>query len=55
MPTSAAAKRLILLSGVVLLALLIAGFITGAIGNAFFGDEGSKPFVKETDIVTKLI
>ena len=37
MPSGAAAKRVMLLAGVVMLALLIAGFVVGAIGSQMFG------------------
>ena len=37
MPSGALAKRLLLVSGLVLVALLLAGFIVGAIGSAMFG------------------
>ena len=37
MPSGAAAKRVMLLAGVVMVALLIAGFVVGAIGSQMFG------------------
>ena len=37
MPSGAAAKRMMLLAGLVMVALLIAGFIVGAIGSQMFG------------------
>ncbi|MCH8349095.1 MAG: F0F1 ATP synthase subunit A [Chloroflexi bacterium] len=37
MPSGALAKRLLLVSGLILVALLLAGFIVGAIGSAMFG------------------
>lgn len=37
MPSGAAAKRVMLLAGVVMAALLIAGFVVGAIGSQMFG------------------
>ncbi|MBI2871758.1 MAG: F0F1 ATP synthase subunit A [Chloroflexi bacterium] len=47
MPANPAARRLLLLAGAVLLALLLAGLVTGAIGAAFLGREPllSKPEV----------
>lgn len=47
MPASTAAKRLLLISGIVLLALLLAGFVTGAIGAAFFGTQ---PFLSKPEV-----
>jgi F-type H+-transporting ATPase subunit a len=38
-PSSPKAKRALLLAGVVLVALLLAGFVTGAIGASLFGSE----------------
>ena len=37
MPSGAAAKRVMLLAGLVMVALLIAGFVVGAIGSQMFG------------------
>lgn len=37
MPSGGAAKRVMLLAGVVMAALLIAGFVVGAIGSQMFG------------------
>ena len=37
MPSGAAAKRMLLLAGMVMVALLIAGFVVGAIGSQMFG------------------
>ena len=37
MPSGAAAKRMLLLAGLVMVALLIAGFVVGAIGSQMFG------------------
>lgn len=39
MPSTPKAKRLLLLAGVVLVALLLAGFVTGAIGASLFGTD----------------
>ena len=39
MPSGSAAKRLLLLAGVGLAALLIVGFVLGAIGSAMFGTD----------------
>ena len=50
MPLSAAAKRVLLLAGIGLLALLIAGFITGAIGSAFFGDDEDTGLLDEPHV-----
>ena len=48
MPSSAGAKRFALLAGVVMLALLIAGFVVGAIGSTLFGLE--RPFLAQPEI-----
>ena len=37
MPTGAAAKRMLLAAGLALLALLVVGFVFGAIGSKMFG------------------
>ena len=50
MPSGAAAKRVMLLAGVVMAALLIAGFVVGAIGSQMFGGEDAKPFLKQPAI-----
>ncbi|MFQ5860171.1 MAG: F0F1 ATP synthase subunit A [Dehalococcoidia bacterium] len=39
MPTTTATRRLLLLGALALVALLLAGVVTGAVGAAFFGDE----------------
>ena len=43
MAISGNAKAIVVLAGIVLLALALAGFITGAIGAAFFGTDGLLP------------
>ena len=43
MPASTTARRLLLLAAVGIVALFIAGFITGAIGSAFFGTSQLLP------------
>ncbi len=48
MPSGAGAKRFALLAGVVMLALLIAGFVVGAIGSTMFGLE--RPFLAQPEI-----
>ena len=48
MPSGATAKRVMLLAGVVMAALLIAGFVVGAIGSQMFGI--GKPFLAQPAI-----
>ena len=48
MPSGAVAKRLLLLAAVVMAALLIAGFVVGAIGSKMFG--GADPFLAQPEI-----
>ena len=50
MPAGAMAKRLLILSGVVLVVLAIFGFIIGAIGSKMFGGEESTPFLSQPEI-----
>ena len=45
---SGSAKRIVALSGIVVLALLLAGFVTGAVGTALFsGEDADPPFVSQ--------
>ena len=48
MPSGAAAKRIMLLAGLVMLALLITGFVVGAIGSQMFGI--GQPFLSQPHI-----
>ena len=48
MPSGAAAKRLMLLAGLVLVALLISGFVVGPIGSKLFGI--GEPFLAQPEI-----
>ena len=48
MPSGAAAKRLMLLAAVVMAALLIVGFVVGAVGSKMFG--GGEPFLDQPAI-----
>ena len=43
-------KRIFILFGVGMAALLIAGFVVGAIGSRMFGGPDAKPFVKQPEI-----
>ena len=45
---SGSAKQIVALSGIVVVALLLAGFVTGAIGTALIsGEDGEPPFVSQ--------
>ena len=48
MPSGAAAKRMLLLAGLVMVALLVAGFVVGAIGSKMFGT--GDPFLAQPHI-----
>ena len=50
MPSGRGAKRLLLLGGIALGALFIAGLITGAIGTAIIRGEGEDPILPEPQI-----
>ena len=50
MPSGATAKRLMLLAAMVMAALLIAGFVVGAIGSKMFGGADAKPFLSQPHI-----
>ena len=47
MPSGTGARRLLLLAGIGLLALFIAGLVTGAIGTAILQGEDAEPFLSE--------
>lgn len=47
MPAGAMAKRLLLVSGLVLVILTVVGFVVGAIGTEMFGGEDSSPFLAQ--------
>ena len=50
MPSGTAAKRFLLLAGLGLLALFLAGLITGAIGTAIIRGEDAKPFLESPHV-----
>ena len=50
MPSGSGARRLLLLGGIGLLALLISGFITGAIGTAIIRGENDEPLLSKPEV-----
>ena len=50
MPSGTVAKRLLLLGGIGLLALFIAGLITGAIGTAILRGEDKEPLLSKPEV-----
>ena len=51
MPSGTGAKRLLMLGGIALLALFIAGLITGAIGTAIIRGEDAKPLLSKPEVL----
>ncbi len=50
MPSGAGARRFLLLGGLAILALFVAGLITGAIGTAVLGGEDQEPLLPQPQV-----
>ena len=51
MPSGSGARRLLLMGGIALLALFLAGIVTGAIGWAILrGEDSDPPFISDPEV-----